>query len=219
MTATIILADRIFGTHNRETAKPAWLQWRSLIDTAVIYARVSKPDQAKHGYSLETQERETARYLEARGVSVDGRYHDSGLRGWNPDRPGLRKAVDHAKRLGCPVVVLRRSRLYRKPLDPQRLPGGVFAVVKPLDESDATEKREASRLTLELKRDRGESLGGRPIYRNPDAIKMLVRLRRQGYTYQRIADSLNQAGFRSANRGRWNAEKARKLYPKWQHLR
>ncbi|MDH7577139.1 MAG: recombinase family protein [Bacillota bacterium] len=81
---------------------------------AVVYARVSREEQARHGYSLEAQEelcQEKARELGADRVEV---YRDEGVTGEILERPGLQAALAAAKGGAAFFVVYDPDRLSRK---------------------------------------------------------------------------------------------------------
>jgi len=82
---------------------------------AAIYTRVSKEDQAEHGFSLRTQEEECRYYAEERGWTVLGVYREEGVSGATLDRPQL-DALRDAIVAGQADVVLGydQDRLSRK---------------------------------------------------------------------------------------------------------
>ncbi len=80
---------------------------------AVIYVRVSREEQARHGYSLDAQEelcRKKAQELGADHVEV---YRDEGLSGEVLERPGLQAALAAAKDAAF-FIVYDPDRLSRK---------------------------------------------------------------------------------------------------------
>jgi hypothetical protein len=93
--------------------------------------------------------------------------------------------------------------------------GVTFAIVNPLDETEAQMRRKALARSMEMKGDRGESLGGRPTYCDHRAMQIADALKNDGCTWNQIVDRLNEAGFTSANGKPWTREKFRKSFAKW----
>jgi len=56
---------------------------------AVVYARVSTDDQAKHGYSLASQLEACRKYVADRGWKLAAEITDGGVSGATLDRVGL----------------------------------------------------------------------------------------------------------------------------------
>ena len=82
---------------------------------AVIYARVSTEDQAKHGYSLPSQLEACRKYAEERGWQVVAEITDDGVSGAKLDRPGLDRIRDMAQAGEIDgVIVYDLDRLSRK---------------------------------------------------------------------------------------------------------
>src|SRR5919202_1153962 len=85
----------------------------------VLYARVSTQEQAQGGFSIPGQLRELRGWAEREGLRVVEEIVDDGYSGSNPDRPGLRRALELAEAGEIDVVAawkrnrLFRSRLYR----------------------------------------------------------------------------------------------------------
>jgi site-specific DNA recombinase len=70
---------------------------RLLSARAAIYARVSTEDQARHGYSLESQLEACRKYAQERGWVVVAEEVDGGVSGASLDRPGLNRIRDLAQ--------------------------------------------------------------------------------------------------------------------------
>lgn len=81
--------------------------------TAVIYCRFSDRPNAKDCDSNEKQEARCRAWCTAKGVEVAGVFADEAESGANADRPGLRMAIDAAKRHKATLVVYDVSRLSR----------------------------------------------------------------------------------------------------------
>jgi len=82
---------------------------------AVIYARVSTEDQAKHGYSLPSQLEGCRKYAEERGWIIVEEVADEGVSGATLDRPGLDCIRDMAEAGEIDtLVVYEMDRLSRK---------------------------------------------------------------------------------------------------------
>lgn len=83
---------------------------------AVAYIRVSTERQGRSGLGLEAQEAAIARYAEDHRLSLAATYIETAS-GKGADaletRPELAAALDHARRLRCPVVVAKLDRLSR----------------------------------------------------------------------------------------------------------
>ena len=80
----------------------------------VMYQRVSTSEQGKSGLGLEAQADAIARFCEAEGFEVAGKYQDVAS-GKLPveGRPGLAAALDKARKLKCQVIVSKLDRLSR----------------------------------------------------------------------------------------------------------
>ena len=81
---------------------------------AITYRRVSTNEQGKSGLGLEGQAEALRRFNEAEGFEVAAEYEDVAS-GKLPveSRPGLAAALEHARRLKCPVIVAKLDRLSR----------------------------------------------------------------------------------------------------------
>jgi len=217
MSNCILPANCVFGDHNSKTREP-WLKPSDLNDDlAIIYGRVSTRRQAQEGDSLGLQILELIWFLRRGLIEILDTFRDEGLRGWHLQRPGLLNAIELAKQEHCPIVVLHKDRLFRPPLTTSSFSnfGVTFAVVNPLDEPEAEARRKACARSMEMKRDRGESLGGRPAYYNHRAMLIIDAMKNKGWTWKQIVDSLNEAGLTSANGKTWNRDKLRKFWKKW----
>jgi DNA invertase Pin-like site-specific DNA recombinase len=82
------------------------------MENAIGYVRVSTTRQQKSGLGLEAQEAAIKQLAEAEGLNIIEWRKDIES-GSNDDRPELLKALEHAKILGCPVIVSKLDRLSR----------------------------------------------------------------------------------------------------------
>jgi DNA invertase Pin-like site-specific DNA recombinase len=87
---------------------------REIMKKAIIYRRVSTSEQGKSGLGLDGQMATLERFCAAEGFEVVDDFVDvaSGKLAID-DRPGLARALDTARRLGCPVIVAKLDRLSR----------------------------------------------------------------------------------------------------------
>ena len=82
---------------------------------AATYVRVSTEDQAKHGYSLDSQVEACRKYAEEKGWMVVAEISDDGISGTRLDRPGLDRIRDMAQGQEIDaVIVYALDRLSRK---------------------------------------------------------------------------------------------------------
>lgn len=113
---------------------------------AVGYVRVSTEQQAKHGVSLEAQEKRIVAYCEAHGLSLLQIYKDAGISGEKvKTRPGIMSAVERCKENGAVLVAYSLSRISRKikhlmEISEQlvRHGGDIACIVETIDTSTAT---------------------------------------------------------------------------------
>jgi site-specific DNA recombinase len=101
---------------------------------AVLYARVSTDEQAKHGYSIDDQLRQLRDYAEREGLQVVEEVIDDGFSGSSPNRPGLERVLEMAERGEIDIVLASkrdrffRSRLHRLLFDEDMKEHGVSPV-------------------------------------------------------------------------------------------
>ena len=86
---------------------------------AALYKRVSTPEQAREGYSLEAQERNLRRYCDYKGYLIVGTYADEGISGrYTANRPDFTRLMADARAHEFDVVVVWSiSRLSRSVRD------------------------------------------------------------------------------------------------------
>jgi DNA invertase Pin-like site-specific DNA recombinase len=78
----------------------------------ISYRRVSTEDQGKSGLGLQAQERTIQDFVAAQGGEIVAD-HVEVMSGRYDDRPELQKAMAHAKKLKCFIVVSKLDRLSR----------------------------------------------------------------------------------------------------------
>ena len=85
---------------------------------AAIYTRVSTPNQAEEGESLELQKEKLSLYAKAQGWEITEIYEDAGLSGGSSNRPAFQKLIKDAKQKKFDVVLVYKiDRLSRSILD------------------------------------------------------------------------------------------------------
>lgn len=92
--------------------------------TIVAYVRVSSREQGKSGIGLKVQEAQIRAYAEESNVRIVELYQEvKSAIGGNTlaQRPQLQAALDHARRLKCPVVVATLDRLARDVIEIRKL--------------------------------------------------------------------------------------------------
>ena len=85
---------------------------------AAIYIRVSTPDQAEEGESLDLQKERLSSYAQSQGWKITEVYEDAGLSGGSSNRPAFQKLVKDSKQREFDVVLVYKiDRLSRSILD------------------------------------------------------------------------------------------------------
>lgn len=79
---------------------------------AIGYIRVSTKRQGRSGLGLEAQQTAINQFAASENLTVV-EWHEDIESGANSDRPSLLKALEHARILGCPVLVAKLDRLSR----------------------------------------------------------------------------------------------------------
>ena len=77
-----------------------------------IYARVSTEDQAKEGFSLDSQLEKLRSYCKARGWEVAGEYVDDGYSGRDVRRPAYQKMMEDIDNWDV-LLVMKMDRIHR----------------------------------------------------------------------------------------------------------
>jgi DNA invertase Pin-like site-specific DNA recombinase len=104
------------------------------MNQSIAYIRVSSREQGRSGFGLAVQTAQLDAYAQASGSRVVQFYKDvaSAIGGDTlKDRPGLQGALDHARQLGCPLLIVALDRLSRDTREIERLvfDSGVETVV------------------------------------------------------------------------------------------
>ena len=167
---------------------------------AIIYSRVSTPGQANEGASLAAQVERARAWCKGQGYEVAGVYEDAGLSGGKMNnRPGLKKALDHACSAKGVLVIYSLSRMARSTADTlaiaerlQRAGAGmaslsedirtdtasgkmVFRLLAVLAEFERDLVSERTRMIFAHKRARGERVGGMTPPFGYDAVDGKIR--------------------------------------------
>ena len=90
------------------------------MDKAIIYARVSSEEQAKHGFSIENQKKVCVEFAERNGYIVDKIFVDEGKSAKNLDRPEIQELMSYCskKRNNIKALVIwRLDRISRNNTD------------------------------------------------------------------------------------------------------
>lgn len=77
-----------------------------------IYARVSTEDQAKEGFSLDSQLEKLRSYCKARGWEIVGEYIDDGYSGRDVKRPAYQKMMEEIDKWDI-LLVMKMDRIHR----------------------------------------------------------------------------------------------------------
>ncbi len=94
---------------------------------AFVYTRVSTPEQAVEGYSIDEQERKCKAAIESKGWTYVDTFTDPGYSGRSMDRPGLTELIEaiNAGEVDA-VVIYKLDRLSRKQRDTMTIIEDVF---------------------------------------------------------------------------------------------
>lgn len=209
------------------------------------YVRVSTEEQAAGGLSLDAQRAKLRAYAELHELELVAIEEDAGASAKTLTRPGLRRALDAIEDLdeADGLLIAKLDRLSRSVADWNRLVEGyfgpphhvpLFSVQDSIDTRTAAGRLvlnvlmtvaqwerevivERTREALDVKRARGERIGGVPYgYRLagdgrtlvPEPVEQVGRdrlfeLREFGLSYRAIARTLNAEGHRPKHGGRW----------------
>jgi site-specific DNA recombinase len=83
---------------------------------AVIYARVSSEEQAKHGFSIENQKKQCKEFAERNGYYVEKMFVDEGKSAKNLDRPEIQDLITYCSKKSNKinaVIIWRLDRISR----------------------------------------------------------------------------------------------------------
>lgn len=156
---------------------------------AIQYDRVSTDEQAKEGYSIETQHTLNTKFIESQGWTLIDSYVDDGYSAKNLKRPEMQRLIEDAKAKRFDVVVFYKlDRLVRSVSDLNELLKlfdankiGIRSVTEPFDTTTAMgrflitlvaaiaewERETISErvfVTMQQKAKKGERNGGKPPY-------------------------------------------------------
>ena len=90
------------------------------MEKAVIYARVSSEEQAKHGFSIENQKKVCIEFAENSGYFVDKVFVDEGKSAKNLERPEIQELIAYCSKKKNDikaVVIWRLDRISRNNTD------------------------------------------------------------------------------------------------------
>ncbi|RLF47315.1 MAG: recombinase family protein [Thermoplasmata archaeon] len=82
------------------------------VKKVAIYARVSTEDQAKEGFSLDSQLEKLRSYCKARGWEIAGEYVDDGYSGRDVRRPAYQKMMEDIDKWDV-LLVMKMDRIHR----------------------------------------------------------------------------------------------------------
>ena len=183
----------------------------------VGYVRVSTDEQADSGAGLAAQRRAILEEAERRGWHVVELIEDAGYSGKDLKRPGIALALDTLDACASALVVAKLDRLSRSMVDfaalmdtATRQHWALVALDLGVDTTTPSgemmanvlatfaqfERRlisERTKSALAERRRAGVRLG-RPSAVSPAVRRQIVALRHNKFTYQRIADDLNERG-------------------------
>ena len=203
---------------------------------AIAYRRVSGDEQARSGLGMDAQRTAIEEAAAARGWTIAEEHwiSDEGVSGKSLSRPGIQRALELLEDGGPDLLVVAKlDRLSRSAIDfltvidrAQR-EGWALAVLDleldtttPMGRFTATVMAGIAELERELisqrtkdalaaARERGVRLGAPPLV-STDVADRIVRERRRGVSYGRIAEGLNRDGVPTTRGGqRWYASTVR----------
>ena len=94
---------------------------------AYVYTRVSTPEQALEGYSIDEQDRKCRAAIESKGLTYAGTFSDPGVSGRTMNRNGLQQMITAIKAGKVDAVVIYKlDRLSRKQRDTMAIIEDVF---------------------------------------------------------------------------------------------
>jgi DNA invertase Pin-like site-specific DNA recombinase len=189
------------------------------------YVRVSHEESARTGYGLADQRSRIEAEAQRHGWSIMWQA-DEAISGRNLERPGLARALESLRKKSASVLVVAKlDRLSRSVGDfaslveraqregwqlvildlgvdtttpAGKLVANMFAALAQWEREVIAERTRAG---LAAAKAQGVRLG-RPSTIPRQLVQEIVRLRRDGWTLQRIADSLNSAGVPTGQGGR-----------------
>lgn len=201
-------------------------------DLIVIYARVSTEEQGKSGLGLEAQIAACKRLIEANEQKCLGVFEEVASGAMEPhERPEFSKAFAFAQEHGASLMIAKLDRLSRQvyhisrylnepshpPLIVSDRPNASEFEINILASLAQEERRlisERTKAALAERRKQGMNLGsaGRKAHSKKarkateDAIERAKDLRKGGFTYQEIADTLNEEGLLTSRKTKWSKQ-------------
>lgn len=201
----------------------------------VIYCRVSTDDQHKTHLGLDAQLEACIRVCNQLELNVIKTFEETVSAKINPmERPVFRSAVQLAINNKAKIMIDKLDRLSREVYHISGFLNGYMIKNCPkliiADNPSATEFElnlraalaqeerrlisERTKAALAIKRSQGYELGkiGREVSlknrreKTQEAFNLMVELRGQGYSYQKIADTLNADGFTTSGGGIWYSQ-------------
>jgi DNA invertase Pin-like site-specific DNA recombinase len=195
----------------------------------VGYTRVSTEEQVREGISLDAQEEKIRAYTVVKDWPLAGLIRDAGHSAKSLKRPGMTRLLAHVEVGQVDVgMVYKLDRLTRSVVDLGKLMAlfdrhhvALVSLQESLDATTATGRLMMNLLASVSQWER-EVIGERTrdalahlkaqgerychtVYDNPEGIALMHRLRAEGYSYERIAHHLTQAGLPTALGGPWQA--------------
>jgi DNA invertase Pin-like site-specific DNA recombinase len=211
----------------------------------VVYCRVSTDEQNKSHLGLDAQLEMCNRLVKYEGWQVFGIYEESISGKIDPmERPVFKTAIDTAIKSGAKLLVAKLDRFSRDVYHISSFLNGYMVKNCPrlivaetpnasefelnLRAALAQEERrlisERTKAALAVKRSQGAELGkvGRASAttnkrgKTQDAFNFMLELHNQGYSYQTIADKLNQQGYTTSRGGQWDKSIVYRRIKNWQ---
>lgn len=211
----------------------------------VIYCRVSTEEQGKSHLGLEAQLEACKRLAEYEGLEVVGVYEESISGKVDPmARPIFKTAIADAIKSGAKLLIAKLDRFSRDVYHISSFLNGYMVKNCPklivaetpnasefelnLRAALAQEERrlisERTKAALAIKKNQGAELGkaGRAIstanarHATREAFNLMLELHNQNYSYQQIADKLNQSGYTTSRGGQWDKSVIYRRIKNWQ---
>ena len=219
----------------------------------VGYIRVSTREQEERGISIEAQEEKIRKHAKDKDLVLSKIYYDKAESGKDLNRPSLKEIMDgiNAEKISH-LIVYKLDRLTRSLADLANLlvvivkkDIALVSVVETIDTSTATGRLmvqmigmfaewergqivERTQVAIDLKRSKGEKLGGRVPYgyrvkKKGDSkileacepeqaiIRGVLKARREGRGYQDIALALDEQGVKCRKAKRWYTSMVRDI--------
>jgi DNA invertase Pin-like site-specific DNA recombinase len=211
----------------------------------VIYCRVSTDEQGKSHLGLDAQFEACKRLADYEGLEIIGAYTEVVSGKIDPmERPIFTTAINEAIKSGAKLLISKVDRLSRDIYHTSSFINGYMIKNCPkliiaetpnasdfeinLRASLAQEERrlisERTKAALAIKKAQGAELGkaGRQAAatnkreKTQDAFNLMIQLHNQGYSYQTIADKLNQSGYTTSRGGNWDKSVVYRRIKNWQ---